>query len=88
VVERIFAVNVYGPLSMIQNVIPLMPRGGRIINIGSIASKTGTPQVPLYVASKAAMDALAFAMAKEVRIRRGLHGLPAVTNIVCPDSWA
>lgn len=67
-VEKTFAVNVYGPLLLIQNVVPVMPRGGRIINIGSIASKLGTPESPIYGASKAAMDALAFAVAKEVRV--------------------
>jgi NAD(P)-dependent dehydrogenase (short-subunit alcohol dehydrogenase family) len=65
-VERTFAVNVYGPLSVIQHVVPVMPRGGRIVNIGSVGSKLGTPQSPIYAASKATMDALAFAMAQEV----------------------
>lgn len=65
-VEKTFAVNVYGPLSVIQSVVPVMPRGGRIINIGSVGSKLGTPESPIYVASKGAMDALIFAMAKEV----------------------
>jgi NAD(P)-dependent dehydrogenase (short-subunit alcohol dehydrogenase family) len=65
-IEKTFAVNVYGPIFLIQNVVPVMPRGGRIINIGSIGSKMGTPEASIHMASKAAMDALTFAMAKEV----------------------
>lgn len=38
-IEKTFAVNMFGPLYMMQTVVPFMPRGGRIINIGSIASK-------------------------------------------------
>lgn len=65
-IERTFTANVYAPLFMIQATVPVMPQGGRIINIGSIASKLGVAPIPLYVASKAAQDALTFAMAMEV----------------------
>ncbi|KAB5560054.1 short chain type dehydrogenase [Coniochaeta sp. 2T2.1] len=78
-IEKTFAVNVYGPLFMVQAAVPVMPRGGRIINIGSVGSKTGTPESAVYVASKAAMDALTFAMAKE--LGRG-HGI--TINTVAP----
>jgi NAD(P)-dependent dehydrogenase (short-subunit alcohol dehydrogenase family) len=44
-IERTFAVNVIGPILLIQTVVPVMPRGGRIINIGSIASKLGVAAV-------------------------------------------
>ena len=65
-VERTFRVNVFASLYMTQAVVPVMPRGGRIVNIGTIASKMGTAPIPLYSASKAAQDALAYAMAMEV----------------------
>jgi NAD(P)-dependent dehydrogenase (short-subunit alcohol dehydrogenase family) len=42
-----------------------MPKGGRIINIGSIASKVLVPP-PVYVATKAALDALTTLWAGEV----------------------
>lgn len=77
-IEKTFAVNVYGPLFLIQNVVPVMPRGGRIINIGSIGTKTGTPQAVIYVGSKAAMDAMTFAMANEVRA----HSLTSIFTYV------
>ncbi|KAB5547260.1 short chain type dehydrogenase [Coniochaeta sp. 2T2.1] len=78
-IEKTFAVNVHGPLFMVQSAVPMMPRGGRIINIGSVGSKTGTPESAVYVASKAAVDALTFAMAKE--LGRG-HGI--TINTVAP----
>jgi NAD(P)-dependent dehydrogenase (short-subunit alcohol dehydrogenase family) len=65
-VAKAFEVSVYGPLYLIQAAVSHMPRGSRIINIGSIASKLGLPGNPIYVASKAAKDALTFAMAQEV----------------------
>lgn len=65
--ERGFSVNVFGPVYMIQAVVPVMPRGGRIINISSIASKLGMPVIPLYGAAKAAQDQLAYTVAMEVR---------------------
>jgi len=71
-VTQNFSVNVFGPLYLIQATVPHMPRGGRIINIGTISSKMGIDGMPLYSASKAAMDALAFAMAKELGRGRGI----------------
>ena len=66
--ERVFGVNVFGPVYMMQAVVPVMPRGGRIINIGSIASKLGMSVIPLYGAAKAAQDQLAYTAAMEVRL--------------------
>lgn len=66
-IERVFRINAIGPIYLMQAVVPHMPRGGRIINIGTVASKTGTSMIPLYAASKAAMATLSFAMAEEVR---------------------
>ncbi|KEF51719.1 uncharacterized protein A1O9_12354 [Exophiala aquamarina CBS 119918] len=57
--EYELAVNVFGVIYMIQTVVGAgrMPKGGRIINIDSIASKVLIPP-PVYGATKAAMDAL------------------------------
>ncbi len=65
-VERAFGLNLFASIYMTQAVVPVMPRGGRIVNIGSIASKMGITAVPLYSASKAAQDTLAYAMSMEV----------------------
>jgi NAD(P)-dependent dehydrogenase (short-subunit alcohol dehydrogenase family) len=66
--QRSFAVNVFGPLYLIQSVVPHMPSGGRIINIGTIASKLGLTGMGLYSPSKAALDSLTFMLAKEVSV--------------------
>ena len=60
-----FGVCVFGPIYLMQAAYPHMTRGGRIINIGSEASRLGN--VPIYSAVKAAMDSLTFSLSKEVR---------------------
>jgi NAD(P)-dependent dehydrogenase (short-subunit alcohol dehydrogenase family) len=65
--EYEFAVNVFGVIYMTQAVVGVgrMPKGGRIVNIGSIASKV-LGIAPVYSAAKAAMDALTTLWAGEV----------------------
>jgi NAD(P)-dependent dehydrogenase (short-subunit alcohol dehydrogenase family) len=65
-IESIFNVNVFGTIFLTQAVVPHMPQGGRIINISSTASKLGMDVLPIYGASKAAVDSLSYAWAKEV----------------------
>lgn len=65
-VEKTFNTCVLGPLYLIQAVYPYMPEGGRIVNVGSVASKLGIE--PVYGAAKAAMDALTFSLARDVSI--------------------
>ena len=78
-VERTFAINVFASLYMMQAVVPVMTRGGRVINISSIASKMGMAPIPLYSASKAAMDALTFATATELG-----RGCGITVNTIAP----
>ncbi|KAI1648710.1 putative short-chain dehydrogenase [Daldinia loculata] len=79
--QRTFATNVYGQLFMTQAVVDQgrMPPGGRIINIGSIASKTHPAQVGLYAASKAAQDSLTTSWAGELGRTHGI-----TVNTVAP----
>lgn len=65
-VSQQFNIGVFAPLKLIQTVVPHMPRGGRIINIGSIASKLGIQGSAVYNAVKAALDCLTFSLATEV----------------------
>ncbi|KIW65373.1 hypothetical protein, variant [Phialophora macrospora] len=78
-VLRTFGLNVFASLYMMQAVVPVMPRGGRIVNIGSVASKMGIAPIPLYSASKAAMDALAYAAATELG-----RGYGITVNTIAP----
>lgn len=56
-----------------------MPRGSRVINIGSVGSKLGMAPAAIYGAAKAAQDALTYSMAME--LGRG-HGI--TINTVAP----
>jgi NAD(P)-dependent dehydrogenase (short-subunit alcohol dehydrogenase family) len=67
-VEHLFAVNFFGPLRVIQAVLPTLrtQRRGHIVNITSIASFAPTPGAGLYAASKFALDGLSQVLAQEV----------------------
>lgn len=65
-ITRTFDVNVKGPILVAQATVPHMPSGGRVINITSTASKLGQADIPIYGASKAALDSLTWSWAKEV----------------------
>lgn len=56
-----------------------MPRGGRIINTGSIASKLGMAPVAVYGAAKAALDSFTYAMSMELG-----RGFGITINTVSP----
>lgn len=66
--EAEFGINVFGPIYLTQAVIGIgkMPRGGRIINVGSIASKLGPEVSAVYGAAKAAQDSLTASWAGQV----------------------
>jgi 3alpha(or 20beta)-hydroxysteroid dehydrogenase len=55
--NRVLAINVTGALLGIQSVIPVMPRGGSIVNVGSVAALTAHYTVA-YTASKWALRGL------------------------------
>ncbi|HTU82356.1 MAG TPA: SDR family NAD(P)-dependent oxidoreductase [Candidatus Acidoferrales bacterium] len=66
--RQVFDVNVFGTMAVTQAAIPLLRAArGRIVTVGSIASRFGSPFVGPYAASKAAlavlMDALRMEMA-------------------------
>jgi NAD(P)-dependent dehydrogenase (short-subunit alcohol dehydrogenase family) len=69
--EKEFGVNVFGVIYMTQAVagVGKMPKGGRIINIGSTASKILVPSL-VYTVTKAAQDALTTLFAGEVSVLR------------------
>lgn len=66
--ESSFGVNVYGPIYLTQAVVKVgkMPRGGRILNIGSVVSKMGMALAAVYAAAKAAQDSLTASWASAV----------------------
>jgi 3-oxoacyl-[acyl-carrier protein] reductase len=62
-----FNVNVLGPILTTQAALKLFgDQGGNVINISSGASKMPLPSASLYSATKAALDAITIALAKEL----------------------
>lgn len=67
--EKMFNVNVYGTIEMIQAVSRIMSRnenGGSIINISSMVGVRGNPGQLVYSATKGAVIALTKSAAKEL----------------------
>jgi NAD(P)-dependent dehydrogenase (short-subunit alcohol dehydrogenase family) len=75
-------VNVTAPFLLTQKLLPIMTAGSTIVNILSIASKTGFPNWSSYCMSKFALEGFSQAVREEVRPRgiRVLNVYPAATN--------
>ncbi|WP_254509993.1 SDR family NAD(P)-dependent oxidoreductase [Anatilimnocola floriformis] len=77
--EREFAINVGGVVAAVRAAAPLLPEGGRIINIGSvIASRVGFPGYAGYGATKAAVVGYSKGWARDL----GTRGI--TVNVVQP----
>lgn len=77
--EKIFSVNVKGPLELCRTAhSALAQNGGAIVNIASIGGITPEAGLGLYSASKAALISLTKVMAQEW----GADGIRA--NVICP----
>ena len=79
-VRRMFELNFFAALEMIQLVAPMMRKqaSGTIVNVGSIAGKVTLPWLTLYSASKYAIGALTDGLRMELK-RDGIHAMT-----VCP----
>lgn len=79
-VRRMFELNFFALLEMVQLVAPVMRRQkrGTIVNIGSIAGKVTLPWFTLYSASKYAVGSLTDGLRMELK-RDGVHAMT-----VCP----
>jgi NAD(P)-dependent dehydrogenase (short-subunit alcohol dehydrogenase family) len=76
------AVNVTAPFLLTQKLLPILSAGSTIVNILSIAAKTGFPNWSCYCMSKFALEGFSQAVREEVRPRgiRVLNIYPAATN--------
>lgn len=65
--RRLFDVNLFGPLALIQTVLPLMrpQKSGCIVNVTSIGGVRGAVGNGLYSAAKGAMELLSDTLYKE-----------------------
>ena len=76
---NIYKVNVIGPYQMIRAVEPFMKNNGfgSVVNISSIAGKTGIGSSIAYAASKGALNTMTLSLAKAL-------GPEIRVNTVCP----
>lgn len=65
--ERMFAVNVLGPLRLIRAAIPHLPSGGFVADVSAITAEQPMAGMVAYSASKAALTAADRALARELR---------------------
>jgi short-subunit dehydrogenase len=77
-VRQLFELNFFAPVELTRRLVPLMPRGAAVINIGSIAGKLPLPELNIYCASKYALNAFSDGLWIELR-HRGIHAMS-----VCP----
>lgn len=66
--DRLFAINVRAPFFIIQRALPLMPDGGRIINISSGVTWFATPAT-VYSMTKGALNVLSRSLANSLGSR-------------------
>src|SRR4029079_18842293 len=66
--DEVFAVNVFAPLALVQELLPLLQkREGLVVNISSDAALGGYPGWGAYGASKAALDLISLTLANELK---------------------
>ena len=77
-----FALNVTAPFLLTQKLLPIMTAGSTIVNILSIAAKTGFPNWSGYCMSKFALEGFTQSVREELRPRgiRVVNVYPAATN--------
>ena len=77
--ERIIALNLVAPLYVARAAQAVMPEGGHVINIGSVAAVRPAPGTAAYAAAKAGLTVLTRALALEwaprVRVNQVTVGL-------------
>ncbi|MEY9877547.1 3-oxoacyl-[acyl-carrier protein] reductase [Streptacidiphilus sp. MAP12-33] len=85
--ERILAVNVSAPLFVVQRALSLLRDGGRIVNVGSAATRIANPLQIGYTVSKAALAALGPSLANQLG-RRGITVNTVEPGVVLTDMTA
>lgn len=84
--EQTVGVNITAPFMLMQHFAPRMPPGSSIVNILSVASKTGFPNWSAYSMSKFALEGFSQSVREELREHkiRLINVYPAATST---DIW-
>lgn len=56
--DRLFAVNVRAPFFLVQQLLPILPKGGSVILLSSLGARGVVGTIPAYAATKGAVDTL------------------------------
>ncbi|TDR94083.1 SDR family NAD(P)-dependent oxidoreductase [Enterovirga rhinocerotis] len=80
--DDVVQINLKAPFLLIQAAAPRIRAGGRIVNIGSMASLSAFPDLVAYAPTKAGLDALTRALA----VHLGPRGI--TVNAVLPGATA
>ncbi len=69
VVDHVLDVNLASHIKLVRDFLPLIPRGGAVVGISSIAACVGVPMSSLYSASKAGLEGFYESLRNEMRPR-------------------
>ncbi len=56
--DRLFAVNVRAPFFLVQQLLPILPKGSSIVFVSSLAARAVLGTIPAYAATKGAIDTM------------------------------
>ncbi|KAI9883184.1 MAG: hypothetical protein M1823_005041 [Watsoniomyces obsoletus] len=75
--HRVYAINVLGPLLLMQEALPYLPndRSGRIVNVSSVSASCGFTGQSVYGGTKAALDAMTRTWARELAERATVNSI-------------
>jgi NAD(P)-dependent dehydrogenase (short-subunit alcohol dehydrogenase family) len=82
VLDAVVQINLKAPFLLIQQASPRLRRGGRIINVSSMATQHAFPELAAYVAAKGGLEVLTLALAQHF----GPRGI--TVNAVLPGATA
>jgi NAD(P)-dependent dehydrogenase (short-subunit alcohol dehydrogenase family) len=68
-IQEIFNINVFGPMRVMQAMLPIMTDGGRFINVTSATAIVPEPLLSIYSAAKCALSGFSEAVRYELAVR-------------------
>jgi NAD(P)-dependent dehydrogenase (short-subunit alcohol dehydrogenase family) len=86
--ERLYRINVLGPILVMQAVLPYLPhdRSGRVVNVSSVSSSEGFIGQSVYGGTKAALEAMTRTWARELAERATVNAINP--GPVRTDMWS